>query len=274
MEKTKKKKSYKKLILVSILSVLIIIGMAVLIFDPFLWRSVNNNDNSGNITANVDNNELKTSEDEKLVHELWDENSVLSSDYIGTIKFESGIIDLPFVQGVSNDTYYRTDWLTMNYDEEGSIYMDSSNTLSDQNIILIGHYVYARLDQSRTHKFTPLAKLLDKDNYEDNKYVKLYLNGEVRRYEIAYVYYCELLTGEYEGETFQYTEDGFDFYYPNYTSEQFNTYMNTVKSNSLYDTGVSIEYGDKFLTLQTCVENHDELREIVLLKEIERVSYE
>lgn len=270
MSMKKVKKSYTKLIIIAVLLVLISIAAAVLIFDPFLWRE-SKNDN--NVTVEVDNKGPQVDEDEELVKTLWEENSAKSDDYVGTIKFESGIIDLPFVQGATNDTYYRTDWLTMSYDEEGSIYMDSSNTLDDQNIILIGHYVYASYEASGTHKFTPLAKLLDQANYEDNKYVKLYLENELRRYEIAYVYYCELLTEEVDGETFQYTENGYEFYIPNYTTDQFNTYFDTVKANALYDTGVSINYSDKFLTLQTCVENHDELREIVLLKEIDRTKY-
>lgn len=263
------KKSYTKIIVSFVLLILIIIGSAIIIFDPFMWR----NNNKNEVTVDVDNRGPQVNEDEELVKTLWEENSVKSDDYVGTIKFESGLIDLPFVQGVSNDTYYRTDWLSMSYDEEGSIYMDSSNTLSDQNIILIGHYVYSTLDASGTHKFTPLAKLIDQKNYEDNKYVKLYLENEVREYEIAYVYYCELYSEEVDGEVFQYTKDGYEFYYPNYTSEQFNTYINTVKEKAFYDTGITIEYSDKFLTLQTCVENHDELREIVLLKEIDRKTY-
>lgn len=267
-----KKKNNNSLIYVAIavLSILLVFGIVILVFDPFSFFK---NDNEV-----VENNNNKVTEvvDEKekaLVKELWDAYSVKSNDYVGRISFESGLIDLPFVQGSDNNTYYRTDWETMKYDEEGSIFLDSSNTLDDQNLILIGHYVYPIYDESRTHMFTPLAKLTDKDNYEANKYVKLYFEDEVRRYEIAYVYYCELIEDEYESEKFSYTNDGFEFYYPNYTKEQFNKYIDTVKKSAFYDTGVSVDYNDKLLTLQTCVENHDELREIVLLKEIDRTSY-
>lgn len=267
-----KKKKNNSLIYVAIvvLSILLVFGIVILVFDPFSFFVKKEDDP----IVKVDEPMVEVNEDEKaLVNTLWETNSAKSDDYVGTITFESGIIDLPFVQGVSNDTYYRTDWETMKYDEEGSIYLDSSNTLDDQNLILIGHYVYASYDASGTHKFTPLAKLIDKEKYENNKYVKLYLENEVRRYEIAYVYYCELIEDEYDGEKFSYTNDGFEFYYPNYTEERFNKYIDTVKKNAFYDTGVSITYNDKLLTLQTCVENHDELREIVLLKEINRTSY-
>ena len=267
-----KKKNNNSLIYAAIvaLSVLLIFGIVILVFDPFSFFKKENEvveNNNNKVTEVVDEKE------KALVKELWDTYSVKSNDYVGRISFESGLIDLPFVQGKDNDVYYRTDWETMKYDEEGSIFLDSSNTLDDQNLILIGHYVYASYDASGTHKFTPLAKLIDKENYENNKYVKLYLKKEARRYEIAYVYYCELIEDEYEGEKFSYTNDGFEFYYPNYTEEQFNKYIDTVKKSAFYDTGVSINYNDKLLTLQTCVENHDELREIVLLKEIDRTSY-
>lgn len=265
----KKKNNSFIFVAIVVLSILLIFGIVILVFDPFSFF-VKDNDP----IVKVDDPIVEVDEEEKtLVNTLWQTNSVKSDDYVGTITFESGLIELPFVQGSDNNTYYRTDWETMKYDEEGSIFLDSSNTLDDQNLIIIGHYVYASYDANGTHKFTPLAKLVDKDNYEANKYVKLYFKDEVRRYEVAYVYYCELIEDEYEGEKFSYTEDGFEFYYPNYTEEQFNKYIDTVKKNAFYDTSVSINYNDKLLTLQTCVENHDELREIVLLKEIDRTSY-
>lgn len=266
----KKKNNSFIYVAIGVLSVLLIFGVVILVFDPFSFFKKDNEvveNNNNKVTEVVDEKE------KALVKELWDTYSVKSNDYVGTITFESGLIDLPFVQGSDNNTYYRTNWETKKYDEEGSVFLDSSNTLDDQNLILIGHYVYPMYDESRTHMFTPLAKLTDKDNYEANKYVKLYLESEVRRYEIAYVYYCELIEDEYEGEKFSYTNDGFEFYYPNYTEEQFDKYIDTVKKNAFYDTGVSVDYNDKLLTLQTCVENHDELREIVLLKEIDRTSY-
>lgn len=265
----KKDKKIIKIVAAVVVFVLIVTALAILVFDPFAWRSSSNGNDETPATIEVEDDEKIT-----LAKQLYAENSAISDDYVGTIKFESGLIDLPFVQGSDNNTYYRTNWKTMEYDEEGSIFLDSNNTLDDQNLILIGHYVYASYDDSGTHMFTPLAKLIDESNYEDNKYVELYLDGEIRRYEIAYVYYCQLISDETDGESFYYTEDGYEFYVPNYTQEMFENYIKTVKENAFYDTGVEVSYSDKFLTLQTCVENRDDLREIVLLKEIERTTYE
>ena len=255
-------------IAIPVLLILLALGIYVLVKDS------SNKNNELPIPSETASTTDEVDEDEKaLVASLWSENSAINSDYVGTITFESNLINLPFVQGKDNNTYYRTNWKTMEHDEEGSIFMDSSNALSDQNIILIGHYVYASYEASGTHMFTPLVKLIDEENYEPNKYVKLYLENEVRRYEIAFVYYCQLIEEDLNGETFFYTDDGYEFYYPNYTEEQFATYLSTIKANSFYDTGVEISYSDKLLTLQTCVENHEDLREIVVLKEIDRTTY-
>ena len=174
----KKKNNSFIYVAIVVLSVLLVFCIVILAFDPFSFFVKKEDDP----IVKVDEPMVEVNEDEKaLVNTLWETKSVKSDDYVGTITFESGIIDLPFVQGRDNETYYRTDWETMKYDEEGSIFLDSSNTLDDQNLILIGHYVYASYDASGTHKFTPLVKLIDKENYENNKYVKLYLENEVRR---------------------------------------------------------------------------------------------
>ena len=218
-------------------------------------------------------NEVEEVHEEYPYLSKWNEYHTINEDYIGTIQFESGLIDLPFVQGSDNTTYFRTNWQTMEYDDEGSIFLDSSNSLHDQNLILIGHYVYESVDSTRTHMFTPLALLTSQENYEANKSVKLYLENEIREYVVAYVYECPLIYEETDGETFYYAEDGYEFYYPNYTEDEFNQYINTIKEHSYYDTGVELSYTDHLLTLQTCIENADDKREIVVLKEVNRKEY-
>ena len=54
-----------------------------------------------------------------------------------------------------------------------------------------------------------------------------------------------------------------------WTDEELEYYLSEVEKVQFYDTGVDIEPGDKFVTLQTCVENDDMRREIVVAKEVE-----
>ena len=222
------------------------------------------------VIVEPDKPEEKVETDDKVDYqELWNKNKTINSDYIGNIVFESRLIDLPVVQGASNDTYLRTDWETMNYDEEGSIFLDYRNYLDDQNLIIYGHYVYESYEPSKTHKFTPLDKLKEKENYEENKIISLTMENDIRVYEIAVVYYCRLI----EEDGYYITDPSMEYYHTNYDADYFNTYKSTIYQNAFYDTGVDITMEDRLLTLQTCVENRGDLRLIVVCKEIAREPY-
>lgn len=215
--------------------------------------------------------------------ELWKNNHEKNNDYVGQLIFDSGLIDVPIVQGESNDTYLRTDWETLQADEEGSIFLDYFNSIDDKNLVVYGHFVYPIYDKERTHKFTPLEKLLKKENYEQNKTLHFVLENEIREYEVVLVYYCEL---EAENGEYIYTRDDMQYYWTNQGEEYYNSdfrsinekyfkdYIKAATKAQLYQIDNSFDFSDQFLTLQTCVENHNELREIVLCKEVGRYKFE
>lgn len=227
---------------------------------------------------------------------LWEDNKNKNIDYVGNIIFESGLLNLPFVcptkdfteyvfytntgNAVSdyengceegacsgNDVYLRTDWETMKYNLGGSLFMDYRNSLNDQNVIIYGHHYPTYLDPDRSLFFTPLEKLLKKENYEANKYLKLVLENETKYYIVAYVYYFHLTDEDYEN---------LQFYRLNYNADYwgeddlgyYQTYINNVESVKLYDTGIHLDTSDNTLTLQTCLENDDNALEIVVCKQI------
>lgn len=209
--------------------------------------------------------------------EIWKQNKNINSDYVGQLVFDSKLIEQPVVQGVDNEVYFRTNWKDMSYDEEGSIFMDYRNEPSDQNTIIYGHYVYPSYETGTlglkeatgTRMFTPLVKLKEEKNYKDNKYLNLYYENEIARYEVAVVYHCQL------DATYDYNLPVENMYYflTNYDEEYFEKYKQTIYENAFYQTGVDLKYSDKFLTLQTCVEGRDDLLEVVVCKEISRTAY-
>lgn len=215
--------------------------------------------------------EIISKEDVAYIEEYDEYNA--HEGFKGIIKFDSALVDLPFVQGVDNDFYLRRNWLTNEYSELGSIFMDYESSLDSKNIVLYGHYVYSsyevldddgnKLDNSKL-MFTPLSKLIDENNYEANKYVSLVLEDEVRTYEVVSVFYCNLVK---DGEDY-YPEDYMEYYLSEFTDEYFDKYKEKIKSLEFYDTGVDFSNSDNLLTLQTCVENREDLREIVLCKEV------
>ena len=255
-----------------------------LIISGLLWLLFNKNDENiinPIIPGVIEPTEVCDYDLEKL-QAMWKENYEINDDYVGQIIFDSGLLNLPFVQGASNNTYLRTDWQTMKYDIEGSIFLDSSNKLDDMNLTIYGHYVYPEYDTERTHMFSPLEKLLEEENYEENKHLIIVLSDGIREYEVAEVYFCQLYP--YEGE-YVYTDDEMQYYwrnigedYFNYddlsvSEEYFDNYLKLVNDSHRYDTGIKLSKDDKFVTLQTCVYNRDDLREILILKEVKRWSY-
>ena len=256
----------------------IIVVVFVLVSFLLCWflASFNNKNNSVDDNNGVEEEETISKENIECINE-YDEYKIFSSSFKGVIKFESGLVDLPFVQGVDNDFYLRRDWITNEYSELGSIFMDYECSLDSKNIILYGHYVYSsyevldddgnKLDNSKL-MFTPLSKLIDENNYEANKYVSLILEDELRTYEIVSVFYCNLVG---EGEDI-YPEEYLEYYLPEYDKDYFDKYKEKIKSIEFYDTGVDFSVDDNLLTLQTCVENNSMKREIVLCKEISRRS--
>ena len=203
---------------------------------------------------------------------VFDANKEINDDYVGQLVFKSGLIDLPVVQSHLDDVdeaydeYLRTAWDTMEHDEEGSIFVDPTvNVEVDGNIVIYGHYVYPHLDPEQTHKFSPLHVLKEEQNYEENKNFHIIFENQIRAYEIAYVYYAEI---EGEGEEQVSTVN---YMYPNYTEEEFYDYLNIMEEKAFYDTGVDINYEDYLLTLQTCVKDRDDLRLIVVAREVTSV---
>lgn len=195
----------------------------------------------------------------------WNYYSGINDDYMGTVRFKSELVDLPFFKGETNDTYLRTNWQNMEYDIYGSIFMDSDCDYDSQNIIIYGHYVDQAYDPNGENiMFTPLKKLMDEENYEDNKYIELVLKDEIRTYEIVAVYYCPLA----EEDGTWYVDAGLIYNEPNYTLNDFNNYKTAVEKAKLYSIDADFNYEDKLLTLQTCVEGREDLREIVLAKQV------
>ena len=254
------------------------------------------------IVETVDENELL----KQKYRSLYDENKAINPDYVGELIFDSGLIDVSFVQAKScfkdngelytfyteegklvtdateytgNDVYIWTYWKTGEYDYNdhgGSNFMDYRNDLSNQNLIIYGHHFSVWNDETRTKAFTPLEQLLEEENYAANRYVTIVLQDEIRRYEIAAVYEFDAFSEEHL-EKLQYwrIEYNYDDYDGSaYDADYYRNYIDTAKKTALYDTGVEWTESDNTVTLQTCIGGHaGELYEIVVLRQISSQPY-
>lgn len=113
---------------------------------------------------------------------LW----TVNPDIIAWITIPGTNIDYPVLQHPSDDSYYLTHNLDGSYGYPGCIYIESLNAadFSDPNTLIYGHNL-----KSKT-MFTELHKFENKDFFEENNEVILYLPDKTMHYRIfaAHVY--------------------------------------------------------------------------------------
>lgn len=207
--------------------------------------------------------------DEELLRlkQEYAEDSEIDSTLQGILVFQSGLIEEPVFQDSNNEYYLYHNWRTGEYRSWGSLAMDCECVFAeDQNSVIYGHYVYPERSADRTIMFTPLALLMDEDNYEENRYLAMAGEDEIIYYEIISVYDCRLEDGEY-------IPADLDYSVRNFTESYFESYFDRVSQAEFYDTGLEAEYTDRFLTLQTCIEGKHSDREIVICRQLERKPY-
>ena len=171
-------------------------------------------------------------------------------------KIDDTIIDYPVMQTVNNE-YYLNHNFNQEEDKNGCIFMDYQCDAVNgcDNIILYGHHMQSG------KMFGTLNKYSNESYYEAHPRIKfdtIYNKGE---YEVMYVFRSKV-----------YSEEEVTFKYYQFinagSAKEFDSYMNEMAALSLYDTGVTANYGDKLLTLSTCDYQENEGRFVVVAKRV------
>lgn len=167
---------------------------------------------------------------EKLLHK--------NPDTVGWIQIPGTPINHPVVHSSDSQKY-----LDYNFNGHSSTYGAIFSTGSvkynppSQNITLFGH----SFKRSRTKMFSSLVLYKDKDYY--NAHPLIYFETPYQRgtYRIFAVFNIHV-----PGSDFNYTQSSFG------SEESFLSFVQTVKSMALYDTGVEVGGSDEVITLSTC----------------------
>ncbi len=105
--------------------------------------------------------------------------------------------------------------------------------------------------------------LYKQQSYEKNhKIIKFASLYEDREYEVISVFLSQVYL-KTQTDVFKY----YKFFQAN-TEEEFNDFYNNIKKMSLYDTGVTAEFGDEFITLSVCAYHVENGRLVVVGKRI------
>lgn len=250
----KKNTKFKKiiLILITIIFITCIIYISVYFYNSYKDKNINDNILNN---VNVDSTKVTEQKTERMLQleELQKENS----EIIGWLEIEGTNINYPVLQGTDNEFYMKN-----NYKKEksknGSIFLDKSYNwdILSSNLLVYGH------NNKNSTMFQDLLKYKKEDFYKEHTKIKFTTNKEDSVYEIMSVFYSRVYYKN-EKNVFRY------YYFVNAENEQeYNDFVNNAKKASIYDTGITAEYGEQLLTLSTCSYHTEDGRFVVVAKKI------
>lgn len=182
-----------------------------------------------------------------------------NNDLTGWLFIPGTAIDYPVMQNADQEYYLHHNF----YGEEdryGCLFVKDFADVDtpDTNFVIYGHNMkdgsmFGELDEYKEQSFFQDHPLI----YFDTLY-------EERTYEIMAVFLSQVY--ENEENVFKYYE-----FYQADTEKEFLSFYESVMNLSLYETGVTAEFGDTFLTLSTCAYHVDDGRLAVVAKRVENV---
>lgn len=184
--------------------------------------------------------------------DLYEQNK----DLVGWISIEDTNINYPVVQSVDRQDFYLKHAFDGSYSDYGCPYVqEDCDIYYSDNLVIYGHHM------GNGSMFNNLEKFKSKDFWQEHKTVSFNTLMEKADYEIVAVF-----------KTVAYTDSPDAFKYYRFVNaenaDDFNTYIDRCKELSMYDTGVSAEYGDKLITLSTCEYSRNNSRLVVVAKRI------
>lgn len=211
---------------------------------------------------NVDDSQAPEESSEEIPVVLTDnpyqDSFLANADMAAWLKIEGTKIDYPVMWTPRDENYYLYRNFEGKDDNNGCLILDTDSSLDPltTNLIIHGHNMrsgamFGRLTDYEKQEFA-----------KEHNIITLYTKERERRYEVIAVF---------RSQVYRKTDQVFKFYkfFQADTQEEFDDFYQNIKALSLYDTGVTAEFGDSFITLSTCVYHVEQGRFVVVAKEIE-----
>lgn len=182
-----------------------------------------------------------------------------NDDMAAWLQIPGTEIDYPVMWTPEDENYYLYRDFDGSENKNGSLILDTDSSLAPltTNLIIHGHNMRSGA------MFGNLTDYESKDYYKEHKQIILYTEECQRNYEVIAVF---------RSQVYKKSDEVFKFYkfFQADTQEEFDDFYHNIKELSLYDTGVTAQFGDHFITLSTCVYHVEQGRFVVVAKEIEQ----
>lgn len=195
--------------------------------------------------------------EEKTILPEYGELFLQNSDMVGWIQVADTNINYPVMHTPDNPDFYLKHGFDKEYTNYGCPYVQENCDVQkpSDNVIIYGHHM------NNGSMFADLEKFKSEDFWKEHKIISFNTLTDKYEYEIIAVF-----------KTVVYSDSPDSFKYYHFvnaeTPENFSAFIDKCKELSLYDTGVSAEYGDKLLTLSTCEYSRTNGRLVVVAKRV------
>lgn len=190
-------------------------------------------------------------------------------DLIGWLRIEDTVIDYPVMQTMEDEDYYLSYDFNKEANNNGCLIMDKDSVVGEgtashqyaggtkpsTNLIIHGHTMKSGM------MFGGLKKYVEESYGREHSIISFDSLYEKREYELIAVFYSQVYMNT--DEVFKY----YQFFQAD-TKVEFDGWYENIKSMSLYDTGISAEFGDEFITLSCCAYHVEDGRFVVVGKRI------
>ncbi len=181
-----------------------------------------------------------------------------NSDMAAWLQIPDTVIDYPVMWTPRDEEYYLRRAFDGSKNSNGCLILDTDSCLDPltTNLIIHGH------NMKSGAMFGTLLDYEDEEFYQEHKTMTLYTKDCQRNYEVIAVF---------RSQVYKKTDQVFKFYkfFQAETQEEFDDFYQNIVAMSIYDTGVTAEFGDHFLTLSTCAYHTETGRFVVVAKEVE-----
>ena len=197
--------------------------------------------------------ENEQEEEEVSYQKFFDANE----DMIGWLHIPETEIDYPVMQTMDDEEYYLRRNFFKENDRNGTLILDTDSDISktSNNLIIHGH------NMKSGAMFAALKDFEDAEYTKEHSRILFYTEDEKREYEVIAVFRSRVYT--VEDKVFKYYQ-----FFEARNQEEFDNFYNNIKKLSEFDTGVTAEFGDEFITLSTCEYHTKNGRLVVVGKRI------
>lgn len=176
-------------------------------------------------------------DESKILPELK-EIYALNHDLVGWLYIEDTNIDYPVVQAEDGKFYLKHDFYGRSNANGQIILEDKCDPYTPSyNLVISGHHMNSGA------MFGRLGKYKDRDYWETHKVVEFDTLMARKRYVIFAAFYSADYNEHEEG--FRYSAD------IQYKLDA-DMWLEEIRKNQIYETGIKAEFGDEFITLTTC----------------------